>query len=226
MARSLQVFRASEIERRGLSERERQEQNTQRERGSHIEQMIADFRVTVTKRDRLGDRQRIADGRNRAAAFAYGARGRSAGPRRAAVVGSDLDQRAYRRGRRRPTRRFDPRHQREDPQSARHRAAAPPRRRARPINSSTSSPPERRGSATSSSSFRRSRRRPISWALNATIEAARAGEARARLCGGGDGSQSACRADCQGHRGNRRADRFDSGSDRADGRGDPFRSTA
>lgn len=48
MARSLQVFRASEIERRGLSERERQEQNTQRERGSHIEQMIADFRVTVT----------------------------------------------------------------------------------------------------------------------------------------------------------------------------------
>ena len=48
MARSLQVFRASEIERRGLSERERQEQTTQRERGSHIEQMIADFRVTVT----------------------------------------------------------------------------------------------------------------------------------------------------------------------------------
>ena len=48
MARSLQVFRASEIERRGLSERERQEQTTQRERGSHIEQMIADIRVTVT----------------------------------------------------------------------------------------------------------------------------------------------------------------------------------
>jgi methyl-accepting chemotaxis protein len=48
MARSLQVFRASEIERRGLSERERQEQMAQRQRGGHIEQMIADFRVTVT----------------------------------------------------------------------------------------------------------------------------------------------------------------------------------
>jgi methyl-accepting chemotaxis protein len=48
MARSLQVFRASEIERRGLSERERYEQSTQRDRAGHIEQMIADFRVTVT----------------------------------------------------------------------------------------------------------------------------------------------------------------------------------
>ena len=35
MARSLQVFRASEIERRGLSDRERLEQKMQRERGSH-----------------------------------------------------------------------------------------------------------------------------------------------------------------------------------------------
>jgi methyl-accepting chemotaxis protein len=49
MARSLQVFRASEIERRGLSDRERLEQNLQRERGSHIEEIIADFRTTVTK---------------------------------------------------------------------------------------------------------------------------------------------------------------------------------
>ena len=48
MARSLQVFRASELERRGLSDRERSEQKLQRERGSHIEQMIADFRTTVT----------------------------------------------------------------------------------------------------------------------------------------------------------------------------------
>lgn len=48
MARSLQVFRVSEIERRGLSEREHLEQKTQRERGSHIEQIIADFRTTVT----------------------------------------------------------------------------------------------------------------------------------------------------------------------------------
>jgi methyl-accepting chemotaxis protein len=48
MARSLQVFRASEIERRGLSDREHQEQRTQRDRSSHIEQMIGDFRVTVT----------------------------------------------------------------------------------------------------------------------------------------------------------------------------------
>jgi methyl-accepting chemotaxis protein len=48
MARSLQVFRASEIERRGLSNRERTEQKLQRERGSHIEEIIADFRTTVT----------------------------------------------------------------------------------------------------------------------------------------------------------------------------------
>lgn len=48
MARSLQVFRASEIERRGLSEREHLEQKSQRERGSHIEHIIADFRATVT----------------------------------------------------------------------------------------------------------------------------------------------------------------------------------
>jgi methyl-accepting chemotaxis protein len=48
MARSLQVFRASEIERRGLSEREHFEQKSQRERGSHIEHIIAEFRVTVT----------------------------------------------------------------------------------------------------------------------------------------------------------------------------------
>lgn len=48
MARSLQVFRASEIERRGLSDREHQDQHTQRERANHIERMIADFRVKVT----------------------------------------------------------------------------------------------------------------------------------------------------------------------------------
>jgi methyl-accepting chemotaxis protein len=48
MARSLQVFRASEIERRGLSERERHEQRAQSDRAGHIEQVIADFRVTVT----------------------------------------------------------------------------------------------------------------------------------------------------------------------------------
>jgi methyl-accepting chemotaxis protein len=48
MARALQVFRASEIERRSLSEREHLEQQSQRERGSHIEHIIADFRATVT----------------------------------------------------------------------------------------------------------------------------------------------------------------------------------
>ncbi len=49
MARSLHVFRASEIERRNLSEREHLEQNAQRERGNHIEAIIADFRTTVTQ---------------------------------------------------------------------------------------------------------------------------------------------------------------------------------
>ena len=48
MARSLEVFRASEIERRSLSEREHSEQKSQRARASSIEQIIADFRATVT----------------------------------------------------------------------------------------------------------------------------------------------------------------------------------
>jgi len=48
MARSLEVFRASEIERRRLSEREHSEQKSQRARASSIEQIIADFRATVT----------------------------------------------------------------------------------------------------------------------------------------------------------------------------------
>src|ERR1700688_403641 len=48
MADSLEVFRASEIERRSLSERERSEQKSQRERGSNIEKIIAEFRATVT----------------------------------------------------------------------------------------------------------------------------------------------------------------------------------
>jgi methyl-accepting chemotaxis protein len=48
MARALQVFRASELDRRSLSERERSEQDSQRERGRHIEEIIADFRATVT----------------------------------------------------------------------------------------------------------------------------------------------------------------------------------
>jgi methyl-accepting chemotaxis protein len=48
MARSLQVFRASELDRRELSERERSEQGSQRERGRYIEEVIADFRATVT----------------------------------------------------------------------------------------------------------------------------------------------------------------------------------
>jgi methyl-accepting chemotaxis protein len=48
MARSLEVFRASEIDRRGLSEREHLDQQSQRARASNIERIIADFRATVT----------------------------------------------------------------------------------------------------------------------------------------------------------------------------------
>lgn len=48
MARSLEVFRASELDRRSLSERERSEQDSQRERSRLIEEIIADFRATVT----------------------------------------------------------------------------------------------------------------------------------------------------------------------------------
>jgi len=48
MARALEVFRASEIDRRALSEREHSEQKTQSARASNIEQIIAHFRATVT----------------------------------------------------------------------------------------------------------------------------------------------------------------------------------
>ena len=48
MARSLEVFRASEIERRGFAARQDAEQAAQRDRAAAIERMIAEFRATVT----------------------------------------------------------------------------------------------------------------------------------------------------------------------------------
>jgi methyl-accepting chemotaxis protein len=48
MARSLEVFRGGEIERRDLSERERADQLTQRQRASAVDQMIGEFRAAVT----------------------------------------------------------------------------------------------------------------------------------------------------------------------------------
>jgi methyl-accepting chemotaxis protein len=48
MSRSLEVFRASEIERREFSKRERVEMAAQHKRAITIDQIIADFRATVT----------------------------------------------------------------------------------------------------------------------------------------------------------------------------------
>ena len=48
MAGSLEVFRASEIERRGLAERERAEQMQQQDRAATIDRIIGEFRTTVT----------------------------------------------------------------------------------------------------------------------------------------------------------------------------------
>ena len=48
MARSLEVFRSSEIERRGLAEREHEEQAQQRQRAATIDQIIGEFRATMT----------------------------------------------------------------------------------------------------------------------------------------------------------------------------------
>jgi methyl-accepting chemotaxis protein len=48
MARSVEVFRAGEIERQGLAKREAAEQGSQRARAADIERMIAEFRGTVT----------------------------------------------------------------------------------------------------------------------------------------------------------------------------------
>ena len=48
MARALEVFRAGEIERRGLADRERAEQIQQRGRAVSIDRIIGEFRATVT----------------------------------------------------------------------------------------------------------------------------------------------------------------------------------
>jgi methyl-accepting chemotaxis protein len=48
MARSLEVFRAGEIDRRRMAERQEAEQAAQRERAAAIEAMVNDFRATVT----------------------------------------------------------------------------------------------------------------------------------------------------------------------------------
>ncbi|MBV8836714.1 MAG: HAMP domain-containing protein, partial [Alphaproteobacteria bacterium] len=48
MARSLEVFRSGEIERRQMAARREDEQAAQRERAAGIETMIGDFRATVT----------------------------------------------------------------------------------------------------------------------------------------------------------------------------------
>ena len=48
MADSLEVFRAGEIERRGLAERERAEQMQQQGRAATIDRIIGEFRTTVT----------------------------------------------------------------------------------------------------------------------------------------------------------------------------------
>jgi methyl-accepting chemotaxis protein len=48
MARSLEVFRAGEIERRNFAERERAEQAAHQDRAAAVERMIAEFRATVT----------------------------------------------------------------------------------------------------------------------------------------------------------------------------------
>jgi methyl-accepting chemotaxis protein len=49
MARSLEVFRAAEIERRGFAERQNEEQSAQRARAAAIESMIQEFRTNATK---------------------------------------------------------------------------------------------------------------------------------------------------------------------------------
>ena len=48
MARSLEVFRSGEIDRRTMAARQENEQAAQRERGAAIERMIGEFRATVT----------------------------------------------------------------------------------------------------------------------------------------------------------------------------------
>ena len=150
MARALEVFRDGEIERRSYADRQSAAQAAEHEHAAAINQIIGDFRGTIT-----GVIRTVADNVSRMEAHRPHAvrrrpRGRRAGARGLAFLRDDLGQRQDRRRRRRSARRI--RSAKSTPRPRRRTASftAPPRSRDRPTNWSGNCRPAPTGSATSS----------------------------------------------------------------------------
>ena len=177
MARSLEVFRAGEIERREMAARQEAEQAAQRDRARGIEQMIGDFRATVTAviaavSDNVARMETTARTLSSIAAEAD-SQARAA----SVVVRADLVERAQRRGRDRGARRLDPRDQRarRPRRTAWSSRAAEIAQNADQLVGQLSTGASRIGDVVKL--IRAIAEQTNLLALNATIEAARAGEA-------------------------------------------------
>ena len=180
------------------------EQAAQRERAAAIEQMIGDFRATVTSVIAAVTDNVVAHGDDRAHAVEHRGGSRQPGARRLGLVRADLVERAQRRGRDRRARRLDPRDQRSGDARRTAWSSARPRSRRTPTSwsGSLSSGASRIGDVVKL--IRAIAEQTNLLALNATIEAARAGEAGTRLRGGRLGGEDAREPDRQGDRGDRR----------------------
>ena len=177
MARSLEVFRAGEIERREMAARQEAEQAAQRDRARGIEQMIGDFRATVTAviaavTDNVSRMETTARTLSSIASEADSqARAASASSEQTSI------ERAQRRGRDRRARRLDPRDQRSGDarRTAWSSARAEIAQNADQLVGQLSSGASRIGDVVKL--IRAIAEQTNLLALNATIEAARAGEA-------------------------------------------------
>ena len=177
MARSLEVFRAGEIERREMAARQEAEQAAQRDRARGIEQMIGDFRATVTAviaavTDNVARMETTARTLSSIASEADS-------QARAASSSSEQTEieRAQRRGRDRGARLLDPRDQRARRPQANGVVgrAAEIAQNADQLVGQLSSGASRIGDVVKL--IRAIAEQTNLLALNATIEAARAGEA-------------------------------------------------
>ena len=177
MARSLEVFRAGEIERREMAARQEAEQAAQRDRARGIEQMIGDFRATVTAviaavTDNVG-----AHGDDRAHAVEHRVGSRQPGARRLVLLGADRDPTCA--ASRAPPKNSAPRSARSATRRRRRTAWSSARaeiaKNADQLVGQLSSGASRIGDVVKL--IRAIAEQTNLLALNATIEAARAGEA-------------------------------------------------
>ena len=221
MARSLEVFRAGEIERREMAARQEAEQAAQRERAAGIEQMIGDFRATVTAviaavTDNVARMETTARTLSSIASEAD-SQARAA----SVVVGADLVERAQRRGRDRGARRLDPRDQRPGDAGERRgrQRATEIAQNADQLVGQLSSGASRIGDVVKL--IRAIAEQTNLLALNATIEAARAGEAGRGFAVVASEVKTLASQTAKATEEIADADRRDPGLDRRSRRGDP-----